>query len=149
MGVLRGREPRAEVQDLLYAAGIDTTRDAITSTVRSLLDTGSWRAAAADLSIVPNAVEETLRRDAPHRGLLRTATTDVELDGVALPTGSRLSLLYARPTGTSGTSRTRTRSTSTVPACAAPTGISASVTACTPAWARTSRAPRRGWPSRY
>ena len=77
-----------------YAAGIDTTRDAITSTIYALLSSGLWSAAVADPSIIPNAAEETLRRDAPHRGLLRTAAVDVELDGVELPAGARLLLLY-------------------------------------------------------
>jgi cytochrome P450 len=33
-------------------------------------------------------VEETLRRDAPHRGLMRTTTRDTRLHGVDLPAGS-------------------------------------------------------------
>lgn len=131
-----------------YAAGIDTTRDAITSTIYALLSSGLWSAAVADPSIIPNAAEETLRRDAPHRGLLRTAAVDVELDGVELPAGARLLLLYGRPTATSGTSPTRTRSSSTARASAASTGTSASGAACTPASGRTSRAPKRAWPLR-
>lgn len=77
-----------------YGAGIDTTRDTITSTVYSMLVEGLWDKAVADRAIIPDAVEETLRRDAPHRGLLRTTTEDVVLDGVALPAGSRLLLLF-------------------------------------------------------
>lgn len=77
-----------------YGAGVDTSRDTITSTVWSMLSESWWAKAVADRSLIPDAVEETLRRDAPHRGLLRTTTEDVVLDGVALPPGSRLLLLF-------------------------------------------------------
>jgi cytochrome P450 len=77
-----------------YGAGVDTTRDTITSTVLSMLSEGLWPKAVADRGIISDAIEETLRRDAAHRGMLRTTTQDVELDGVALPAGSRLLLLF-------------------------------------------------------
>lgn len=35
-------------------------------------------------------IEETLRRDAPHRGLMRITTCDTQLCGVALPAGSAI-----------------------------------------------------------
>ncbi|ASR35642.1 hypothetical protein BAY61_12255 [Prauserella marina] len=107
----RGRVPGEDIASLLvtsgvsfedflmilrtfYAAGIDTTRDAITSTIHSVLRNGLWPSVVADPSMIVAAVEETLRRDAPHRGLLRTTTTAVTLDGVDVPEGARLLLLY-------------------------------------------------------
>lgn len=40
------------------------------------------------------ATEEALRRDAPHRGLFRVTTREVELGGTMLPQGSPLLLLF-------------------------------------------------------
>lgn len=44
--------------------------------------------------MVGKVIEESLRRDAPHRGLFRVTTRDVELGGVLLPEGSVLLLLF-------------------------------------------------------
>lgn len=39
-------------------------------------------------------MEETMRFDSPHKGLMRTTTEDVVLGGVHLPAGARLQLLF-------------------------------------------------------
>lgn len=79
----------------LYAGGIHTTKDAIDSAVLSMLqDRSRWDAARLDPKSIPAIFEETLRRDAPHRGLTRLVTRDTELAGVRLPAGSMLLLLY-------------------------------------------------------
>jgi cytochrome P450 len=49
---------------------------------------------AADHSLVPAAVEESLRHDAPTQGLFRTAREDVELHGTVIPAGGRVLVLY-------------------------------------------------------
>lgn len=79
----------------LWVAGVDTTRDGISSTVLSVLtDRRHWERAVADPATVTELFEETLRRDAPHRGLARVTTKDTEVGGVPLPAGSRLLLLF-------------------------------------------------------
>lgn len=77
-------------------AGLDTTRDAITATVLiALRDPGVRARIDADPSrAIVKAVEESLRRDAPHRGLFRITTRDVDLGGTALPKGALLLLLF-------------------------------------------------------
>jgi cytochrome P450 len=50
---------------------------------------------AADLSLVPNAVEETLRYEAPSPVQCRRLVTDVELHGITVPAGSKVLLLTA------------------------------------------------------
>jgi cytochrome P450 len=77
-------------------AGYDTTRDTITSTLLLMLsDRGHWERATAEPSrLIPKMVEETLRRDAPHRGLMRLTTREVELGGTLLPAGSPMLLLF-------------------------------------------------------
>ncbi len=52
-------------------------------------------ALATDPSRIPAAVEELLRLTAPVQGLARTATVDVELQGVTVPAGRKVLLLYA------------------------------------------------------
>lgn len=77
-------------------AGFDTTRDAITATVLVMLQTpeARERIAADPAKTIPKVTEEALRRDAPHRGLFRVTTRDVELGGVELPSGTPLLLLF-------------------------------------------------------
>jgi cytochrome P450 len=50
---------------------------------------------AADLSLVPNAVEETLRYEAPSPVQCRRVVTDVELHGITIPARSKVLLLTA------------------------------------------------------
>lgn len=75
-------------------AAFDTTRDAITSTLLLVL-TGDRPGSADDHSHwLGRTIEESLRRDAPHRGLFRTVTADTTLGGVPLAAGSLLFLLF-------------------------------------------------------
>lgn len=77
-------------------AGLDTTRDAITSTVLIALRDPAIRARIADdpTRTIVKVIEESLRRDAPHRGLFRITTREVELGGTLLPADSLLLLLF-------------------------------------------------------
>jgi len=50
---------------------------------------------AADLSLVPNTVEETLRYEAPSPVQCRRLVNDVELHGITIPMGSKVLLLTA------------------------------------------------------
>jgi cytochrome P450 len=77
-------------------AGLDTTRDAITSTVLIALQDPTVRAGIDEdpTRTIVKVIEEALRRDAPHRGLFRITTREVELGGTLLPQGSLLLLLF-------------------------------------------------------
>ncbi|MCT2587092.1 cytochrome P450 [Actinophytocola gossypii] len=77
-------------------AGFDTTRDAITATVLVALRNPDVRTRIADdpTRTIMKVIEEALRRDAPHRGLFRITTREVELGGAVLPQGSVLLLLF-------------------------------------------------------
>ncbi|WP_280268112.1 cytochrome P450 [Nocardia wallacei] len=48
-----------------------------------------------DPDLVPGAVDEFLRLTSPVQGLARTTTRDVEIEGVTIPAGRRVLLLYA------------------------------------------------------
>jgi cytochrome P450 len=77
-------------------AGFDTTRDAITATVLIMLENPGVRERilADPARAIPRLTEEALRRDAPHRGLFRITTREVELGGTALSAGAPLLLLF-------------------------------------------------------
>ena len=74
---------------LLLAAGNETTTNLIGNAVGALLDHPEQLArVAADPSLVPGAIEETLRYDAPVQIVFRVATQDVELAGTRIPKGA-------------------------------------------------------------
>jgi cytochrome P450 len=77
-------------------AGFDTTRDAITATVLIMCESPGVqdRVLADPARMIPRLTEEALRRDAPHRGLFRITTREVELGGTALPAGAPMLLLF-------------------------------------------------------
>ncbi|WP_433798252.1 cytochrome P450 [Actinomycetospora sp. CA-084318] len=84
------------VRGAARVAGFDTTRDAITATMLSILeDPEVHRRVREDPArTIPRVTEEVLRRDAPHRGLFRITTRDTELGGTPLPAGTPLLLLF-------------------------------------------------------
>jgi cytochrome P450 len=74
---------------LLLVAGNETTTNLIGNAVSALLDHPDQLArVAADPSLVPSLVEETLRYDAPVQLLFRTATRDTEIAGTPIPEGA-------------------------------------------------------------
>lgn len=80
--------------NLLLVAGNETTTNLIGNAVNALLDHPSQlERVAADPSLVPALVEETLRFDAPVQMVFRTATRDVELHGVHIPEGFWVAVL--------------------------------------------------------
>jgi cytochrome P450 len=84
------------VRGAARVAGFDTTRDAITATVLLMLQSPEARdqVRADPARAIPRLTEEALRRDAPHRGLFRITTREVELGGTVLPAGALLLLLF-------------------------------------------------------
>ena len=57
-------------------------------------DPNQWAQVQARPALIPSAVLETLRRDAPIRWFSRVAATDYEVDGAVVPQGARVMLLY-------------------------------------------------------
>jgi cytochrome P450 len=88
-----------EMVDLLIimlGAGIITTADLIGNTLHALLTTPSeLDAIRADRSLVPEAIEETLRYDSPALSAGRILTEDTELFGQPMAAGTWLRLMTA------------------------------------------------------
>lgn len=78
----------------LQSAGLDTTIIAIGSTLRLLVDRpDAWARLHADPALVPFAIDEALRLEAPFQSFYRTTSRPVEIDGVALEAGAKVLLL--------------------------------------------------------
>ena len=75
----------------LLTAGHETTANWLTLGVRRLLVEGRWDTASGDADVLDAVVEETLRHDGPAQGLWRTARDDIEVGGVTIPRGARIS----------------------------------------------------------
>jgi cytochrome P450 len=79
---------------LLLVAGNETTTNLIANAVHALLrHPEACARLAADPSLVPAAIEETLRWDAPIQMVFRTTTRDAEVAGVRIPQGDRVAVL--------------------------------------------------------
>jgi cytochrome P450 len=80
---------------LLMVGGIDTTTNLLGSGIILLATHPDQRALLlADPSRWPGAIEEINRIESPTQSLPRTALRDVELQGVTIPNGARVSLLW-------------------------------------------------------
>ena len=81
---------------LLVVAGSDTTTNLIGNGVALLAQHPHQRASLVeDPTLLPNAIQEMLRYEPPAQALPRSATRDIELHGVTIPAGARVSLLWA------------------------------------------------------
>ena len=73
---------------LLLVGGDETTRHVTTGGMLQLLaEPETRRRLAADLDLLPNAVEEMLRWVTPIKNMARTTTRPVDLEGASLPAG--------------------------------------------------------------
>ncbi len=76
---------------LLFAAGADTTRNAIAGGLLELIrHPAQRRALAADASLLPSAIEEMVRWSSPSAYNRRTATRDTELRGEKIRAGDKV-----------------------------------------------------------
>jgi cytochrome P450 len=76
-------------------AGNETTTNTIASGMVLLLRHPEQMAAArADFSLIPNLVEEVLRVEAPVQAHFRVAARDTELEGVAIPEGAGVGVVF-------------------------------------------------------
>ena len=83
------------VQQLLVA-GNETTTKLLTETVRMLAEhPDQWEQLKADPGRASPIVEEALRLSTPTQGMFRISTRDHELDGVHIPKGARIVIVYA------------------------------------------------------
>jgi cholest-4-en-3-one 26-monooxygenase len=80
---------------LLLAAGNDSTKATYSSGMRALLENPDQRQLLLDdPSLVPSAVEESLRMFPAFAHFRRTATRDVELDGKTIREGEKVVMWY-------------------------------------------------------
>ena len=93
-------EPRLSAVELtsviisLFTAGNETSASMISQSLYCLLSTPEqWDEVLRDQSLVPAAVEETLRFCGPVKGIQRTALRESTLGGVTVPEGAQLYLM--------------------------------------------------------
>jgi cytochrome P450 len=78
----------------LFAAGNETSASMISQSLYCLLtNPAQWDEVRSDPSLIPAAVEETLRFCGPVKGIQRTAVRDVTIGGVDVPMGAQLYLM--------------------------------------------------------
>ncbi len=76
--------------------GTDTTSIVIPTATRFLLEERSrWNELQADPSLIPGAIEETVRFRGVVRGVKRVTVRDVQISGVDIPAGSALYVMFA------------------------------------------------------
>jgi cytochrome P450 len=81
---------------LLLTAGWETTASLISTAFYLLAQHPDQRGVpVGDRALIPAAVEEVLRYEAPVQYLHRTTTKDVDLHGTTVPQGGKVVLLYA------------------------------------------------------
>lgn len=75
---------------------LDTTTSALASALWLLgRHPEQWKALCADISLIPNAINEVIRYESPSRGFYRQLTRAYDLGGTQLPADSRVLLLNA------------------------------------------------------
>ena len=80
---------------LVLVGGDETTRHVISAGIAALLQNqDQLEMLKNDLSLLPNAIEEMLRWATPVRNMNRTATQDLEVNGLTIHKGDRILLLY-------------------------------------------------------
>jgi cytochrome P450 len=81
---------------LLLVAGNETTTGLIVNAIRVFSERPAvLTQVRADLSLLPAAIEETLRYYAPFQATFRRATRDVEVAGRTIPAGARILVFLA------------------------------------------------------
>jgi cytochrome P450 len=80
---------------LLLVAGIETTTNLLGNMVLALAGhPEQWQKLKDDRSLIGSAVIESLRFDAPIQNFFRTATHPYVVDGVEIPQGARVMLVF-------------------------------------------------------
>jgi cytochrome P450 len=77
----------------LVVAATDTTRALIANCLYRLLENRSlWEAVAADRSLLPNAIEESLRLDSPAQFMVRSVVEDITIGSCPISLGKKVYL---------------------------------------------------------
>jgi len=96
--VARGEVPAQACPAMMIdylGPSLDTTIFAITNAVWLFAKyPDQWDMVREDPRLIPSAINEVLRYDAPIRGFSRYVARDVDMDGVLLPAGSRAIVFY-------------------------------------------------------
>ena len=81
---------------VVVAGGSDTTASLISHAITLLDEAPRQRhLLLADPGLIASALTEFLRLESSVQGLARTTTTDVEVDGITIPAGDKVMMLYA------------------------------------------------------
>jgi cytochrome P450 len=79
----------------IFVAGNETTTSLISNLVWRLLTIGDlWNEFCRDEIDVDDAINESLRFDPPLLGLFKTTSRDVEVDGVTIPSNTKVMMHY-------------------------------------------------------
>jgi len=79
----------------MFYSGIITTAGLISNSFLNFLEFPKQRAAmTSDPTVIPAAIEELLRYDAPIQSLSRLTPADTEIHGTIIPAGSRILLVW-------------------------------------------------------
>lgn len=79
----------------LLVAGNETTTGLIGNLFFQLAKRPEdWKRLKTDPSLIPSAIEESLRFEAPNQGLFRHTVEEVEIRGVKIPAGRKVLLLF-------------------------------------------------------
>jgi len=79
----------------LMVAGNETTTKLLNETMKLLLENeGEWEAIRNDPERVEGVVEESLRLSTPNQGMFRQVREDTVLEGVEVPSGSTIWLMF-------------------------------------------------------
>ncbi|MER7759056.1 cytochrome P450 [Streptomyces sp. NPDC097619] len=89
------RELVASLQNLLIAGFLTTSALIATTLAHLLAEPARWRALREDPGLIPAAVEEAARFDAPVQAFRRLTTREVTLAGTTLPAGATVLVAYA------------------------------------------------------
>jgi cytochrome P450 len=80
----------------ILSAGADTTVLTFANAIRAFCEfPDQWKALKAEPSLLRAAFDEALRWDSPSRLAGRIAKRDVEIEGMTIPEGTRVGLLFA------------------------------------------------------
>ncbi len=94
-----GRITQDEISKLIVSYVVPSLETTISATSHMLhlfgLYPDQWRLLRENPDLIPNAIEEALRVRTPVRSLARYAVEPVEIDGVVIPEGEYVVVLYA------------------------------------------------------
>jgi len=94
-----GRITEAQCPQLFTAylvPSVDTTISAVGSAIWLFgRYPDQWDQVRANPSLIPNAFEEVLRLESPLQSFSRLATSDYDVEGISIPAGSRVVVLFA------------------------------------------------------